>query len=575
MEGRAVGRRWYLFGPYRLDPAASLVVRHDKQLPLTPKAVETLRVLVQSSGSMVSKETLLNEVWPGSFVGDGSLMRNISDLRKVLGRDARGDQYIETVPKRGYRFVSPVKELEEDDPLHRRTIAILPLKLLSGSPRDNCIGLGIADAVITKLSAIRECIVRPTTVVSEYLRSQEDPAAIGRQLGVEFVLDGTVRRLGDRMRVTVRLVATARQTPVWAETFEEKFADILSFEESISEELAGALALSLSTEQRKLLTKRYTENAAAYQLYLRGRFHWGKRSQEGLRQAIQHFNRAIEIDAEYPLAYSALASSYALVPMLCPVPSSKFLPKAKAAAITALDIDDTLVEARSALAFVKWHYDWDWEGAKREFQRILKFQPHDPVTRQWYGLLLVEQGEFSAAIAQARKAQSIDPVSVSIRGNLATVLHFAGRYDEAMEEARRTLAMDPGSFRAQWILGLALEQKGDLQEAVKQLEKASQMSRRVPVALGALGHAYAAAGRADQATRVLKDLMGHVPEVCSYAKSVISLGLGNKNQALEWLDKACDDKEFYVVTLKVDKRFGDLRSSARFRSILQRVRLVE
>lgn len=567
-------RRWYLFGPYRLDSAAPLVVRHGKQLPLTPKAVETLRVLVQSSGSMVSKETLLNEVWPGSFVGDGSLMRNISDLRKVLGRDARGDQYIETVPKRGYRFVSRVKEFEEDDPLHRRTIAILPFKLLSRSPRDNYIGLGIADAVITKLSAIRECIVRPTTAVSKYLQSQEDATAIARQLGVEFVLDGTVRRLGDRMRVTVRLVATARRTPVWAEAFEEKFADILSFEESISEELAGALALSLSTEQRKLLTKRYTENVAAYQLYLRGRFHWGKRSQEGLRQAIQHFNRAVEIDAEYALAHSALASSYALAPMLAPVPSCKFMPKAKAAALTALDIDDTLIEARSALAFAKWHYDWDWDGAKREFRRILKFQPHDAVTRQWYGLLLVEQGEFSEAIAQARKAQSIDPVSVSIRGNLATVLHFAGRYEEAIEGARRALAMDPGSFRAQWILGLALEQKGDLQEAVKQLEKASHTSRGLPLALGALGHAYAAAGRADRANRLLKDLMEHVPEVCSFAKSVIHLGLRNTNQALEWLDKACDDKEFYVVLLKVDKRFGDIRSSQRFRSILQRVRLV-
>src|SRR5713226_9760861 len=429
-RGGAVGRRWYVFGPYRLDPTAPVVLRDARPLPLTPKAVETLRVLVQSSGSLVSKERLLNEVWPGSFVGDGSLMRNISDLRKVLGQDARGEEYIETLPKRGYRFVAPVEELKENDRPHQRTIAILPLKLLGRSPRDNYIGLGIADAVITKLSTIRECTVRPTTVVSGYLRSQEDPAAIGRQLGVEFVLDGAVRRFGNRMRVTVRLVTTASQTTIWAETFEEEASDISSFEESISEELAGALALSLSTEQRKLLTKRYTENAEAYRFYLRGRFYWGKRSQEGLRRAIQHFNRAIEIDGEYALAYSALAGSYALAPMLAPVPSCKFMPKAKAAALTALDIDDTLVEARSALAFAKWHYDWDWDwdGAKREFRRILKFQPHDAVTRQWYGLLLVEQAEFSEAIAQARKAQSIDPVSVSVRGNLATVLHFAGRY---------------------------------------------------------------------------------------------------------------------------------------------------
>jgi serine/threonine-protein kinase len=551
-----------------------VVIRDGKPLPLTPKAAETLRVLVQSSGSLVSKETLLNEVWPGSFVGDGSLMRNICVLRKTLGH-TRAKQYIQTFPKRGYRFVAPVHVQEEDERPNRRTIAILPLKLLGGSLGDNSLGLGIADAVVTKLSAIRECIVRPTAAIGKYLRSQKDPTTIGRQLDAELVLDGTVRRLGSKMRVNVRLVATATQATVWAGTFEEKFVDILSFEDSISEELAGALGLCVSMEQRKLLTKRYTENVDAYQLYLKGRFHWGKRSQEGLRKAIRYFKRATESDPEYALAYSALASSYVLVPMLTPVPSGRFMPKAKAAALTALDIDDTLVEARSVLAFAKWHYDWDWDGAKREFRRILKFQPDHAVTRQWYGLLLAEQAEFREAITQARKAQSIDPLSVSIRGNLATVLYFAGRYEEAVEEARSTLAMDPASFRAQLILGLALEQKGDLQEAVKQLEKACQMSHRVPVALGALGHAYAAVGRADQANRVLQDLMQHVPEVSSCAKSVIHLGLGNRKQALECLEKACDDRDFYLVMLKVDERFGELHVDSRFQSILKRLHLME
>ena len=565
-----MGRRYYVFGSYRLDPVARTMLRDDKPLALTPKAVETLALLVENCRSVVAKETLLSRVWPGTFVGDGSLMRNISDLRRVFTEHG-GPNYIDTIPRRGYRFNADVAVESAEKP-RRRSVAVLPLRLLAGNQRDVAMGSAVVEATITKLSAVRECAVHTGGAIARH--PDDDPVALGRNLGVDFVLDGSIRRQEQKSRISVRLLATPDGAVVWAETLEEPCDDSFAFEDSISDELAGALALILSNGERKLLVRRYTEHGPAYQTYLKGRFHWAMRSQDGLYRAINCFRRAIDIDPSYALAYSGLACSYALLPMLAPAPSASCMPRAKTAAIHALEIDDTLLEARSVLAFVAWHYDWKWKRAERELRRMLKFEPGDAVTHVWYALLLAERGQFSDAVAEARRAQRLDARSDSIRANVATVLHFCGRYEEAIDEATEVVAANAASVRAHFILGLAREQQGRMTEAVSAFETAVAISRGTnPSMIGALGHAYARSRKNDAAERTLKALDEFHPDVTCWAKAFVHLGMDDRGEALRWLRCACDSREFGLVTLGVDKRLAPLRHLAEFRQLLERVGL--
>ena len=512
-------------------------------------------------------------MWAGTFVGDGSLMRNISDLRRALA--LRGQPgCIETVPKRGYLFRADVQEIEHTQQPGRRTIAVLPLRVIGGDD-DRLAALADAttEALITKLSSVRECMVHaPRGAIATH--SDARAVAIGREFGVECVLDGSIRHHANKIRASVRLLPTAGGPALWAETLEEDCDDPFACEDAISDELAGALALILTSTERKLVARRYTESAAAYQMYLKGRLEWARRSGEGLRRAVEHFRRAINIDPEYALAHSAVASSYALLPMIAPVASATFMPRAKAAAVHALEIDDTLLEARSVLAFVKWHYDWNWRGAEREFRRMLKFAPSDAVACVWYALLLAERGDVHTAIAQARRAQSLDPRSCSIRANVSTVLHFCGRYDEAIDEATHAIETDAGSLRAHLIRGLALEQQNRVTEAVTACETAVAVSHATnPTALGALGHAYARNGSHAAAERVLKQLDDLEPEVTNVAKAVVRLALGDNRHAVRLLLRACDSREFYLVMLAVDRRLDPVRQASEFRVICERVGL--
>ncbi len=565
-----MARRYYVFGQYRLDPVARTVLRDDKPLALTPKAVETLALLVENSRSVVPKETLLNQVWAGAFVGDGSLMRNISDLRKMFAENG-GANYIDTIPRRGYRFNADVR-VESVEKLRRRSVVFLPLRLLAGEGRDAAMASAVVEATITKVSAVRECAVQSSGMLAR--QPDDDPVAIGRELGADFVLDGSIRRKGHKGRVSVRLLSTADGAAVWSETLEERCDDAFAFEDAISDELAGALALILTNAERKLLVRRYTENTAAYRTYLEGRLHWALRSQEELYRAINCFRRAIDIDPSYALAYSGLACSYAFLPMLAPVSSGSCMPRAKTAALHALEIDDTLLEARSVLAFVAWHYDWKWKGAERELRRMLKFEPGDAVSHAWYALLLAERGRFSDAVAEARRAQRLDARSDSVRANVATVLYFCGRYDEAIEEAAEARAANPASLRALFILGVAHEQHGRLAEAVAAFETAVKISRGMnPFMLGALGHACARSHENDAAERALNALDKLDPEVTCLAKALVRLGMNDHAEALRLIRCACDSREFGLVTLGVDPRFAPLRQSVDFRELLGRVGL--
>ena len=562
------------FGPYVLGPESNILLRGVERVPLTPKAFEILRVLAQRHGAAVSKQDILDEVWAGRFVEEGSIARHVSDLRKVLGESRDGRHYIETVPKRGYRFAAPVVRVPAENVGGGKSLLVLPFMLLGNGLADESVVLSITDALTTKVVTLRECSVLPDVAAPPSARTRGGALGRGRELNAAFVLGGTVQAWGRRVRVTAQLLDTKRRKLVWAESFDGKRSELLGFEDSVAEQVAGALALLFGVQQRKLLSRRYAESREAYQRYLQGRYHWNKRSESGLRRAIQFFKQAIRLDPGYPPAHSGLAASYALLPMLAPLPACRLMPKAKVAAVNAIELDETLIEARSALAFVRWHYDWDWGGAERQFRTILEFEPDHATTHQWYGLLLAELGRFREGIGEAKKAQRLEPRSPSICANLAGVLYLCGRFDAAIRVARQALAMDSQSLRARLAMGMALGQQGRLDEAIVVLEGACRGAAAAPLAQGALGYAYGAAKRAADAHRVLRNLRDPAAgSPCFVDAALTCLGLGEEAEALELLEKACQERDFFLVILKTDCRFDRVRTTPRFRQILKRIGL--
>jgi DNA-binding winged helix-turn-helix (wHTH) protein/tetratricopeptide (TPR) repeat protein len=561
-----MGRCWYEFGPYRLEPATRALLRDGQIVELTPKAVETLRVLVQRSGQLVSKDDLIREVWPETFVEEGSLTRNISDLRRVL--DGPGKHFIETVPRRGYRLIVPVRRYEAESKINGRRVAVLPFETLDDCGSDRNLGLRIADALVIRLATLKETRVQPVRMAGSI--PEETPGCFP---DMELVLQGTVQRSRKGVRVTVQLKEAQSSTLVSAGNFDESTQDLFLMEDSIGEQIAGATGLVLSTEQRKLLSRRYTESDLAYHLYLKGRFHWGQRSVKEMHRAIKLFRKAVAVDPEYAPAFSALSSSFAFLPMLSSARPREYMPKARASAIAALEIDETLSEARAALAFVRWHYEWNWKAAEQEFRRILKFDPGHALTHQWYGLLLAEIGRYREAVKEAGLACDLDP-SPSIRANQAMVLYIAGRYQEAIEIARETLRAFPTSVRARVVLSLGLQASGAAPDAIRELETTGQVALDVPFCCGALGYLYAVEGRASSAQAILRRLesvpTGHVD---FFSQAMVHTGMGNIGVALDLLEKAWCEREFHMVLLKIDRRLDCLRTQPRFQSLLRRVGL--
>jgi DNA-binding winged helix-turn-helix (wHTH) protein/tetratricopeptide (TPR) repeat protein len=556
---------WYQFDTYRFDPHGRVMLRDQERVPLTPKVAETLRVLLSKAGELVTTETLMREVWPANVVEPGSLTRNIADLRKALG----DRQHIETVPKRGYRFVTPVSRTQRKEAGPSVSVAVHPFEPLYPEHLLDDLRLAIASALVSKLNVVPECVAE--LVPSEGLESGKDTRAGTDDCKRILSVRGTLQRYNGTVRLNVTLLDGPKSTAVWSECLDYSLTGPASIEDIGAEEIAGAIALWLSRRHRKLLARRYTHSSRAYKLYLTGHYHLGQRSRAGLEQAIACFRQAVELDSEYALAYAGLATSYALLPMLGAVDSATYMPKARIAALNALQGDETLADARSALAFVKWHYEWDWENAERQFRRILNFYPDDSITRQWLGLLLAEQGRFTEAIEQAAQAAQSSPDSAGTRGNLATVLLFAGRRAQAAAEARRSLELDPRSVRARWVLANSLF-ADDHVAAVELLEAAASVAPRSPLILGALAWCSGRAGRTAEAVELLRRMESQPEQTAwAYARALGYVGLGRSAEALGCLAQAQLGRDFQMILLKVDWRLDGLRQLAGFQSLARAV----
>jgi len=570
--------RYYEFGQFRMDLQSRVLLRSANIVPLTPKAYDTLLALVERRGELVGRQELIKAVWPDSFVVEGNLNSNIFMLRKALGAGERdGESYIATVPRRGYRFAANVREVSEAKSSSRgaacRSLAVLPFKLFGDATSEAWLGLGMANALITRLSSLPRLIVRPTSAVSRYTGLEQDPQTVGRELNVELILEGGVQCAGERIRVTVQLVSVASGAPLWAEKFDERLTDIFAVEDYISERVANSLMLRLMDQGQKPAPGRGAENREAYQHYLRGNYYWNQRTAEGLKQAITCFNQAIALDPQLAPAHIGLAESYALLGCVHgELPPREAMPQAKAAAQAALELDEQLAEAHTALALTLALYDWDWVGAERAYLRALEINPTHATARHWYGLLLAWRGRLDEALIELRCAQQLDPFSPIIGANVAWALYASRRYDEAIAECRKTIEMTPNFYRAHVYLGWAYEQIGAFEDAISEFRLAMELHGGGPEITG-LGHAYARVGRIDEANLVIAELRERATRgyISPYAFALIYAGLNDSDNTFAWLERAYEDRTHWLVFLQAEPRFDRLREDPRFIDLVHRV----
>src|SRR5438477_2892823 len=456
------------------------------------------------------------------------------------------------------------------------SIAVLPFQNRSTEPDSEYLSDGLAESLIYRLSQLPNLKVSPTSSVFHYKDNQIDPIKVGKELGVSTVLSGRITQRGDNLIISVELVDVRYNKLLWGEQYDRKTSELLATQREIAREIVDTLKLKVSGQERGL-AKHYTESNEAYQLYLKGRFYFNKRSEEGMQKSLEYFQQAIEKDPTFALAYSGAADTYDLLATpdaggaMAP---DEALPKGKKAALKAIELDGTLAEPHVSLAHVKYYYDGDSPGAEREFKRAIELNPEYPQAHHWYAIYLVWSGRTNEGLAEIRRAQELDPLSLPISMTLGWLLCDAGRTDEGIEELRKTLEMDPAFIVAHHRLALCYERKGAYDGAIAEYQKVIDLGAKV-LGTGGLGQAYAMAGKRNEARQELAKLQelskqrNAWPSLFAY----IYAALGDKDQAFAWLDKSIDEHDLVTARLKVDARFDNLRSDPRFAEIVKRVGL--
>jgi len=615
-------KRFYIFGSYRLDPDTRVVPRSGDVIRIPPKAVDILLALLESAGQPVDKETLLHTVWPDTFVEETNLAHHVSVLRRTLGEGESGRAYIETIPKRGYRFVGEVKEATEDaiektgeahhDPsaahagshgtrraiiaavtlpavsglvgfwwlTHRspqaslyKSLAVLPFRNLSGEPADDYICDGLTESLISEVAKIRVPRVISRSSVMKYRDNRKPLSQIAQELHAEALIEGSIARFGARARVSVHLLDGAGDKHLWGETYERDLADI--------PRLWGEVAISIAHEIQAQIQPDARPGGGpvqrdAFEAYLRGRYYWNKRTADHIRKAIAFFRKAIDADPAYAEAYAGLADCYNQLGtvLIGGAPPTEIRPLAIAAAKRALEINPQLAEAHAALAYAKL-YDWEWAEAEAGFQHALGLNPSYASAHLWYSHYLSMRKRHEEALREVQLSQQLDPLSLIIQTQVGWILQHAGRCDEAIRQLRKVLDADPDYLWALWRIGSSYTSKSMFAEAIEALEKAAKLSGRSPAIVGTLAETYGLAGRKAEARKLLDELKAkarqrYVPAI-AFAHAYI--GLGDGQQMFASLENAYQQREQGIAWLAVWEKNGAYNSDPRFRDLIRRVGL--
>jgi DNA-binding winged helix-turn-helix (wHTH) protein/tetratricopeptide (TPR) repeat protein len=550
----------YQFGQFILDPTRRVLRKGSEIVPLTLKAAEVLGVLVERAGEVVTKDELMIRVWPDTFVEEANLSVQVSALRKALGDQEDGRPFIETLPRRGYRFLGRVSASTPPSP---RSLAVLPFRHLEPRSSEEHLGLGMADALITRIGAIGRLLIRPTSAVAKYAAVDRDPQQLARELNVDLVLEGRIQHEADRIRLTIQLVRAADGATLWAEVLEEAATRVFALQDVLAERLAQALTLQLGESESAALRKAATEHPAAFDAYLRGRYFWNKLTDVWLVKARAAFEEAIAHDPSYARAHAGLADTHIALGLYEIVDPAEAWPRAREAAHRAIACDASLADAHVALAYSVLFQAWDWTTAERELRLALELSPRSAMPHLWHALFLGMQGRFMEAMRAALRAREIDPLSLTVNTVLGLQFYLARQSDEEIEQHRKTLELEPEFAIGHWALGLALHQKKRYAEAIAAQEKAVTLCGESVAMKTVLGRYYALAGRTDDALRILAEC-SRIPWVSSYRLATIHSALGESDQAFELLQNALRKKDHWMVWLKVDPMLADLRSDPRF-----------
>jgi DNA-binding winged helix-turn-helix (wHTH) protein/tetratricopeptide (TPR) repeat protein len=579
----------YEFGGRRLDPARRQLVHAGKPVAMFPRCFDALLLLIERRGELLDKDFLLEALWPDVIVDENSLAKVISEVRRALGEAPREPGCIETVSRRGYRFIAEVavRRAAEVPPVSSgvakpateiRALAILPFNIANPRASDDSLGVGLADALVTRLGQLQRTLLRPSSSVARFAGSGITPAAAGRELEVDTVIAGNLRRVGDTVRVSVQLIAVATDTVTWAEKFDLQSADSLALEDAISERVADALTLALARGERPPAPRRFTASADAYEHYMRGRYLWNKRTRDTLLQAIQSFERAIAIDPGYALAHAGLAIAWIHAGVRAAISQSfrprEVMPKARAAAEKALALDDTLSEAHAALGQVLFIYEWKRDEGMRELRRALELNPNDQNAAHWYAMALAGTGRFDEALAQIQRARDIDPLAPMVHANVGFILYRAGRHHEAVEQLRNFVAIEPGFVMGRYRLGLACEASGLHEEALENF-RAMQPSADDPLAFTAIARTLALMGRQDEARRELARLLeiARTTYVPAALIAGVYVALGDVERTFEFLERGVEERAITLMWLPLDQHWESLRGDPRFARLLTNIGL--
>jgi TolB-like protein/DNA-binding winged helix-turn-helix (wHTH) protein/dihydrofolate reductase len=633
------------FGVFEVDLRSGELRKKGAKIRLQGQPFLLLITLLKQQGEVVAREELRRTLWPeDTFVDfDHGLDTAVKKLREVLGDSASNPRFVETIPRRGYRFIAPVETIGEGEtapaanrappnkqgpamgglleardedqvePLEAavvalrprwalpwkvsglvflllsagfmsfllrsrpttliRSLVVLPLEDLSGDPSQEYFSDGMTDELITELGQVGKLRVISRTSAMTYKGVRRPLPEIARELNVDAVVEGTVLRLGSQVRITAQLIRASSDKHLWAHSYEVELRDILTVQKEVARSIAEQIRLELNPHEQRRLDQPQAVNGEAYESYLKGRFFWNKRTGEGLKKAIDYFSQAIQKDPNYAPAYAGLADSYALAGdwkygVLAP---REAYPRAKAAAKKAIALDSTLGEAHISFAFCLEGFDWDFESAGREFTRGIELSPGYATGHEWYGWHLAALGRIGEAVAEVEKAQNLDPLSLIIGADLAEELLVARRYDEAIKQSRKVLYLDPFFANGHYVLGQALTQKHIYNEAIKELQIAVQLSPESTAFTANLAYAYAVSGMTDEAVKLLDDLKTRSHGAFSSAPvfALIYVGLGQKDQAMAWLEKAYAERFSPWVLMR--PCFDSLRSDPRFQNLLRRI----
>jgi len=571
------------FGAFEVDLRAGELRKHGLKIKLQEKPLQILAMLLDRPGELVAREEMRKKLWSADvFVDfDHSLNTAVNKLRVALADSAVAPRFVETVARRGYRFVAPIEEVGESArdsrelPTAIDSLAVLPFANVSGEPEMEYLSDGITESVINSLSSLPELRVMARSTVFRLKGSEMDPQVIGRSLGVGAVVTGRVDQHNDHIVIGAELVEAANGWQLWGQQFNRKVSDLVEVQEEIAKEISEKLRLRLTGEEKNRLAHPPTGSAEAYQNYLHGRYYWNQMTEGGLKKGIEYFEKAIQHDPHYALAYAGLAESYNVLVAYDLLPARDVSPRVKGASARALESDNQLAVAHTSLAVAGLFYDWDWTGAEGEFKRAIELNANYSASRYWYGIYLTGMGRFDEAYGTLKAAQRLEPFSVIVRAALGLMFYCGRDGEKAIYECRQALEFDPDFYPAHGFLGMAHQQRGDFSDALVEFQEAIRLSDGAPPALAMLGHACAVMGRKDQAYEILRKLkeLGKQRYVPPARLALLHAGLGEIDQAFEWLEKAFEERSSWLLFLKVDPLLDCLRSDARYTELVRRIGL--